>query len=257
MHSLFRGLISARARAFWRSWPQAEQGQIGAMRDAARYHASCMEAYAEYYHNLWTLQLTEAERDLKQEMLRFQARQRPSVATRKAAGMDEKKFWALLSQARTAADSAEEFAAALDTRFATLVADDIAQFASLLSARLAALRHWDLWAYANLARGGCSDDSFDYFCAWLVAMGAKTYKAALRGPEALLQCAPDCWDLQCEQLLSLPQEAYRSATGLDLPSTTVAATPMAGTAWREAELPGRYPRLFAHFVLESEDGSAP
>ncbi len=250
VHSLFRGLISSRSRAFWRSWPQAEQGQLGHMRDAARYYASCMEVYAEYYHNLWSLQLEQAQADLKQEMLRFQARQRPLAATRKLAGMDDRKFWALLTQARATAGSAGEFAAELDARFATLVAEDIARFDALLNTKLAALKHWDLVAYANLARGGCSDDSFDYFCAWLVAMGPKVYKAALRGPEALLKCAPDCWDLQCEELLSLAAQAYRSATGSALPRSVTPPTPRAGTAWREAELSARYPVLFAHYVLD-------
>ena len=44
----------------------------------------------------------------------------------------------------------------------------------------------DLWAAAYIVMGGCSDDCFDYFRAWVLYLGKKSYVAAIENPETLL-----------------------------------------------------------------------
>lgn len=248
VHTLFRGLIRSRTRAFWRSWPEAETGVLGHMRDAARYFASAMEAYAEYHHNLWALKLTNAQAELKAEMLRFQARERPSAPARKRAGVSDKRFWNLIDTARKHAGSAGQFAEALSAQLATCAPEDIGTFDRLLWDRLGRLNHRDLWAVAHLARGGCSDDSFDYFRAWIVAQGRAAFDAACRGPADLLPYCDDSWDLQCEELLSAADEAYRTATGRSLERSPRGSAPLQGTPWSETDLESRYPDVFRWFA---------
>lgn len=248
VHALFRGLIGSRSRAFWRSWPEAQKGHLGHMRDAAKHYANCMEVYAEYWHNLWSLKL-EAEQDaLKQEMLAFQARTPPAAPPRKANGMTEARFWTLIGKARTGAGSATQFAGAVEEQLKACTPKDIQAFDKLLAVRLAQLDAWDLWAFAHLARGGCSDDSFDDFRAWVVAQGRATFDAALAGPAELLKHHEGCWDFQCEELLSVADEAYRAATGEDLVRPAGKARKTSGRRWQESELESRYPEVFRHFV---------
>ncbi len=248
VHALFRGLVGSRSRAFWRSWPEAQKGHLGHMRDAAKYYATCMEVYAEYWHNLWSLKL-EAEQDaLKQEMLAFQARMPPAAPARKSRGMTETQFWALIGKARAGAGSATQFAGAVEEQLKACAPKDIEAFDKLLTARLVKLNTWDLWAFAHLARGGCSDDSFDYFRAWVVAQGRVTFDAAVAGPVELLEHHEDCWDFQCEELLSVAGEAYRAATGEDLVRPARKAAGTSGMRWQESELEARYPEVYRRFV---------
>lgn len=249
VHTLFRGMLRARSRAFWQSWPEAQKGHLGHMVAAAKHYAATMQAYGEYWHNLWSLGL-EAEREaLRAEMLRFQAREKPVPASAKRTrGMSDAQFWTLIAEARQDAGSPGQFAAALETSLGASPPKDIQAFDALLRKHLDALQSWDLWAFAHLARGGCPDDSFDYFRAWIVAQGRETFEAAVRGPEALLAQFDDCWDCQCEEFLSVADEVYRAATGEDLPRKVRKAAPLRGTRWQEEELASRFPEVVRRFA---------
>lgn len=75
IHSFFRGLIRIRVKAFHEWWPQAAQGHIGCMCEAARASAEVMNVYVEYFHSLDRLGLDQQKEALREEMLRFQARE--------------------------------------------------------------------------------------------------------------------------------------------------------------------------------------
>lgn len=75
VHTLFRGLIARRVKAFHSWWPRASQGHVGCMREAARASAQAMDAYIEYFLSLDHLGLHEQREDLRAEMVRFQARE--------------------------------------------------------------------------------------------------------------------------------------------------------------------------------------
>lgn len=44
----------------------------------------------------------------------------------------------------------------------------------------------NLWAAAYIVMGGCSDDCFDYFRAWVLYLGKDPYEAAIQNPETML-----------------------------------------------------------------------
>lgn len=162
--------------------------------------------------------------------------------------MSDAQFWSHIAEARRDAGSPGQFAAAMETYLSACTPKDIQAFDALLGKHLDALRSWDLWAFAHLARGGCSDDSFDYFRAWIVAQGRETFEAAMAGPEALLTRFDDCWDCQCEELLSVAGDAYRAATGEDLPRKARKASSIRGTRWQEDELAARFPAVYRRFT---------
>lgn len=75
---LFAGLAKSREDAFWRVWPQAQRGHIGAMKEAATHQANTMKALAELYR-CWSALDDEAGKSrVKGDMLRVQERKRPA-----------------------------------------------------------------------------------------------------------------------------------------------------------------------------------
>lgn len=80
IEKLFQGLISVRTAAFWRVWPKAETGHIGAMRESAKCMSLAMEAYAGLWHGYWSLNDEAGQLRTQQEMLQLQARAQPASA---------------------------------------------------------------------------------------------------------------------------------------------------------------------------------
>lgn len=86
VHTLFRGLISRRVKAFHDWWPRAQEGHVGCMKEASRASAEAMDAYCEYFICLEALGLHAERESLRDEMKRFQAREPVrSVLPRSAA----------------------------------------------------------------------------------------------------------------------------------------------------------------------------
>lgn len=73
---LFPGLAKTREKAFWRTWSQAQQGHIGAMKETSRYLANTLEAMAGLWHCYWVVHDKIGMESVKTEMLRVQARQK-------------------------------------------------------------------------------------------------------------------------------------------------------------------------------------
>ncbi|MDR2529879.1 MAG: DUF4240 domain-containing protein [Synergistaceae bacterium] len=65
-----------------------------------------------------------------------------------------------------------------------------------------------LWAAAYIIQGGCSDDAFDYFRAWLTAQGKLAFLNALKDPETLaeLDFVPE--NTEFEDMIGIAAEAY-------------------------------------------------
>ena len=73
------------------------------------------------------------------------------------------RFWALVESARAGGTGCSGVARRLTDTLATLPPATIQEFGNELSTRLAESYRWDLWAVAYVAKGGASDDAFDYF----------------------------------------------------------------------------------------------
>src|SRR6185369_16521467 len=91
----------------------------------------------------------------------------------------------------------------------------------MLRELLAAAYRWDLWAAAYIVNGGCSDDGFEYFRAWLISQGQRFYEKCLADPEAVGARAERDDQNEDEEFLHCAAEAYREKTGRDLPPLEV------------------------------------
>ncbi|MET7396839.1 DUF4240 domain-containing protein [Dactylosporangium sp. NPDC005572] len=177
--------------------------------------------------------------------------------------MDRDEFWAIVERARAGVDTRTgEGAAAVAERIASHLVElgrDAAVAFDLRYDLLAAESYdWDLWGAAYLMKGGCSDDAFDYFRAWLVTQGRNAWERALRDPDTLAELGVDPDDdfLECEDLLSVGAAAFDShddffaatmAARAELPADTFAIALRGDDFDHEDddEVRAHYPRLAA------------
>ena len=110
---------------------------------------------------------------------------------------------------------------------------------------------WDLWAAAFLIGGGCSDDAFSDFGAWLLSQGRSAFEATLNDPEYLATI--DASYPFFEGFQYVGDEVYRKRTRLDYqyPPREFRRQPKK-PEWRfdfedSRELVRRLPRLWARY----------
>jgi hypothetical protein len=174
--------------------------------------------------------------------------------------VDTEDVWRLVARARDGVADPDDVEA-VARRAASLLAQrdpaEILAFERPLWQLMARSYRADLWAAAYLIRGGCSDDGFDYFRGWLIAQGRDTFEAALDSPDGLaglraIVAAAEVGDdaLECEDMVSVVWSAYRSATGREMPDSSLAVIqlPELDPEWDfdfddESEMSRRLPRL--------------
>jgi len=105
----------------------------------------------------------------------------------------------------------------------------------------------DLWAAAYIINGGCSDDDFECFRAWLIAQGTEAFHEVLRNPETLADLGEA--NVELKPLLHVAGKAYHARTTTELASASPTPTDLAGATWRDDEktLQKKFPRLFEKF----------
>ncbi|MDE6339492.1 MAG: DUF4240 domain-containing protein, partial [Muribaculaceae bacterium] len=91
--------------------------------------------------------------------------------------MSEDRFWEII-------DNSDQ-GNGLDMLLANFSDNELIGFSSWWDHFTSRLYRQDLWAVAYVVRGGCSDDSFDYFRYWLMAQGRKVVNDALENADSL------------------------------------------------------------------------
>jgi len=107
----------------------------------------------------------------------------------------------------------------IEASLAVLEPAEIEEFQRLLRLFLDLTYHWDLWAVAYAARGGCGDDEFEYFRAWLILQGKDVYEAAVTDPLRWATGPTFEGASQCEELLYAAPNAYLSKVGREMPQS--------------------------------------
>ncbi|WKA53192.1 DUF4240 domain-containing protein [Planococcus shixiaomingii] len=147
---------------------------------------------------------------------------RPHVTAQheiKESTMTEAHFWQLIDECKSHGDDALEHVEWLVSRLSEKSVTDIISFDSFLNEHYGKSYTSDLWAAAYIAMGGCSDDSFDYFRAWMLCLGEEAYYKAIEDPESLLpylKLLKEQEEIpQLEELLAVASDAYEKKTGND------------------------------------------
>lgn len=166
--------------------------------------------------------------------------------------MDRSTFWQIIDDARGSAGSIDEIAGAVSERLAASAPDEIIAFDQHRLDLMRDAYRWDLWAVAYIVNGGCSDDGFDYFCAWLLAQGRERWDQAMASPESIgAWLEPGLDEAEAEELLYAAGTAYEERTGSDLPvgrlNYSRPSEPV-GSSWTDEDLPTLYPELCRTFL---------
>lgn len=152
-------------------------------------------------------------------------------------------FWEIIDA--TLAEDQDQQSKQLTAELSKLSKEDLISFEDSYRTKLREAYHWDLWAAAYIINGGCSDDSFDYFCDWLISRGQKVYEGALKNPESLIEIATP-WETDFEDFRYIMMDVMEAKHGEDfpMPSTSWPTSP-AGDAWDEDTVNAKYPKLSA------------
>jgi hypothetical protein len=137
--------------------------------------------------------------------------------------MDEAQFWDIIeSGGKKARTDPERQLAAVRKQLAKLPPEEVRDFHRLFNEKLTTAYSWDLWGAAYLINGGCSDDGFVYFRAWLISRGRTVYEAAIQNPDSLAgQTDPDRDDYEFEELWGLALDVYKEWPGKDMPEVNI------------------------------------
>ena len=166
------------------------------------------------------------------------------------ASIDPELFWSIIDQSRAQAEADNptgdlaELAEA-QAEYATELLlrckpTEIVGFQQYFNDRMAESYRRDVWAVAYIVNGGCSDDGFEYFRAWMIGQGREYYEAALRNPErAADRISPDD-EAENEDLWGSAVEAYEK-TDRDMPEVKYGPLELVGREWTEDDLPRLYP----------------
>jgi hypothetical protein len=174
--------------------------------------------------------------------------------------MEWKQFWKLVESAYRA-DGAAHFEA-LKAALTPLSEEELVAFQARFDELLGAAGTIDLWGAAYLINGGCSDDGFHDFRAWLVGRGRHPYEAALKNPDTLADIL-DGDEVIGYGLDVAAVRVYEEKTGkddfydrLDRLETNNPPPPPEGDDWDfddDAEVQRRFPRLFRLYGAKAEE----
>ena len=125
--------------------------------------------------------------------------------------MTRDSFWNLIDASRASGDINRQ-GGDLERQLGELPIEELVLFHSHFYELFHAAYRADLWGAAYIINGGCSDDGFDYFRAYLIGRGKAAYEAALADPDALADVVGASEGKQ-EELLSLAVNVYLKRTG--------------------------------------------
>jgi hypothetical protein len=168
-------------------------------------------------------------------------------------------FWAVIGRATADRPSSPgEVAKRAAADLATHDPEEIVAWARHLDKVMVASGTQDLWAAAYLIHGGCSEEGFDNFRGWLNAHGREAVARSVQSPDSLadvpvVRAGVETGAVfEAEEVLTIAAEAYRQATGSELPAGERPVTrPDAAELWdfdNEEEIRKRLPRLSALFL---------
>ena len=168
--------------------------------------------------------------------------------------MQTVQFWQLIDQSRQQATAQNQtHAQALSEILNPLSVAEIIAFEHLFTRYFHEAYDWKLWAAAYLIHGGCSDDGFMDFRAWLIAQGETTYQNVLAHPDVLaemIEDEDDLYVLESQDIWSVAVNVYQDKTGSDnMPNDDEAVFPTKpkGQTWEEEDLAELLPNLYQKF----------
>jgi hypothetical protein len=162
--------------------------------------------------------------------------------------MNVDDFWAVVDATDAASGGEVElYGDTLRRTLSSLTSAELVSFDNLFGQDLSRAYQWNLWGAAYLINGGCSDDGFVYFRAWLIMQGKDIYEEALADPDSLAEVCDEPGEYcECEDVLYIAGALFEERTGSEMEQDSAGhleTIEPVGERWEEADLPRRLPRL--------------
>lgn len=169
----------------------------------------------------------------------------------KASSFSETDFWNIIDRARKASEGdVDELASFVEELLVSRPVADIIAYETIFSKLHRQSYRSDWWGVAYLINGGCSDDGFEDFRAWVISRGEKAYYEAWEDPERLMKYINEenIGDCEAESLIYVASSAYESKTDKDDFYDKLKSIPMPKLEfdWQEDDdsLYMKFPKLF-------------
>ena len=216
---------------------------------AAEFKKYALEAYARGIDWLTRLGRLDAAALLAEERTALDEERLPSLPPPSdLRRLDEPVFWAVISTTRSQAPTTLEQLAALGESLRAFKAAEIKRFGACYARTMKKLYHWNVWALAYAARGGCSDGAFEAFRTWLILQGDPALVAlAVADPAQAAARVPPEPDLPDGHCLRMIEEAYLQRGGSALALPSIDLDQPKGKEWAEESFAATYPQLVRHY----------
>jgi hypothetical protein len=251
VEQVWRGILQQSKRKFFESLPDRERYGRAAESDEVvdepkQYALAAFDNLEAFYR----AQENQAAEQIAAERAAFAKEEfRKPLPPPLTDKIDEAAFWRILADANADAGSLEEARARLISRLERLNAAGLRSVNSHYAKTMKRLYHWNVWALAYAACGGCSDDSFRDFRGWLILHGDPALiDLAIASPERAARRIPRDPSIPEGGLDGAIEAACLARTG-NLPKAL--ATDLAkpkGKAWGEDEIEIQYPDLVAYYA---------
>ncbi len=167
--------------------------------------------------------------------------------------MDIDEFWELIDTTREASDgSVSKQAELLIEILVKYPIDKLIAFDWFIDELMDNAYDAALWDAADIIGCGCSDDGFEDFRGWLIALGKETYEKALVDPESLVDLVDVDDDAKYGSLIYVAMRAYEQKTGDEMPPwkskrQKLHYSELTGEHWPEKNGKDRFPILATKF----------
>ena len=166
--------------------------------------------------------------------------------------MDKTTFWELIKNAKqSSGGNPDKQAEILVAALAELSEPEILAYQTILDEFKDKAYIAELWEIAYILDGGCGDDGFMDFRAWLIGQGKDIFEKALENPESLVDVVEVGQDTKSEALLYVAIEAYEINTGKDADTMPRRVKPLPELQGKfssdEASKLKRFPKATAKF----------
>jgi hypothetical protein len=243
LRKLWKGIISQRRRHFGNTFPK---DSINLTPQKQKEKQAVLSAMKEYIETLKVLNdQIEAKRVQEDVDLFIAGKKRKSTLLPDKRKITDDLFWQLIDETKKSSNICSEQVDILTEKLECFSETEIRKFQKLFERSMDDLYSWDIWALAFISRGGCSDDEFDYFRAWLIWQGKEAFDVALVDIYGVANCITG-EDPQCENLLYAVETAFENKTGRELVSKRK-IVPLKGHEWKENTLIQQYPELCKQF----------
>jgi hypothetical protein len=241
---LWRNVCTKQKFAFWEYFSYRDKIPEVKEKSLPKAKANVLKSLRYFKDLMIKADDTNEVKRIDEEITLIEREERRKPPKALAQAMTEFLFWDIIEKSSNFNVSSSEQVETIVVELEKLKAFEIKRFQKILLDKMAQAYHWDVWALAYAARGGCSDDAFEGFRAWLILQNKEIFDAALKDVNQVIHHVPQGYSTDALEFLNAAMIAYDTRSGKPFPKIrSPQPKEPQGQAWEEEDLPKRYPKL--------------